>query len=136
MTAFINVCTFTHTIYCIEFKRFNNINKCFYRNCHLDSHNRTQIEVVTARIAIPVNGQHASSSSAVSINSKKSNIDMRTIVCNSLQSFWDMADNQFLEGLDVHCVFPVSENSKRVYFELPSKVQNKPHIVYSSVFRH
>ncbi|TOO03289.1 hypothetical protein CGH46_18535, partial [Vibrio parahaemolyticus] len=30
---------------------------------------------------------------------------MRTIICNSLQSFWDMADNQFLEGLDVHCVF-------------------------------
>ncbi|TOL52705.1 hypothetical protein CGH96_16745, partial [Vibrio parahaemolyticus] len=24
---------------------------------------------------------------------------MRTIICNSLQSFWDMADNQFLEGL-------------------------------------
>ncbi|HDY7825292.1 TPA: hypothetical protein RQK26_001612 [Vibrio vulnificus] len=34
---------------------------------------------------------------------------MRTIICNSLQSFWDMADNQFLEGLDVHCVFPVTE---------------------------
>ncbi|USD40559.1 hypothetical protein J4N42_10920 [Vibrio sp. SCSIO 43135] len=37
---------------------------------------------------------------------------MRTIVCNSVQSFWDMADNQFLEGLDVHCVFPVSEGLK------------------------
>ncbi|AMF95200.1 hypothetical protein KW419_13755 [Vibrio fluvialis] len=35
---------------------------------------------------------------------------MKTVICNSLQSFWDMADNQFLEGLDVHCVFPVSEN--------------------------
>ncbi|HCH2595285.1 TPA: hypothetical protein NKT16_001115 [Vibrio parahaemolyticus] len=34
---------------------------------------------------------------------------MRTIICNSLQSFWDMADNQFLEGLDVHCVFPVND---------------------------
>ncbi|NOH98027.1 hypothetical protein [Vibrio sp. 99-70-13A1] len=37
---------------------------------------------------------------------------MRTIICNSLQSFWDMADNQFLEGLDVHCVFPASDNLK------------------------
>ncbi|ADT87946.1 hypothetical protein J0676_12460 [Vibrio sp. Vb2880] len=37
---------------------------------------------------------------------------MKTVICNSLQSFWDMADNQFLEGLDVHCVFPVSENLK------------------------
>ncbi|ASI95649.1 MULTISPECIES: hypothetical protein [Vibrio] len=34
---------------------------------------------------------------------------MRTIICNSLQSFWDMADNHFLEGLDVHCVFPVND---------------------------
>ncbi|EJL6743102.1 hypothetical protein NMR85_000325 [Vibrio alginolyticus] len=34
---------------------------------------------------------------------------MRTIICNSLQSFWDMADNQFLEGLDVHCVFPAND---------------------------
>ncbi|WP_394250702.1 hypothetical protein [Vibrio profundi] len=37
---------------------------------------------------------------------------MRTIICNSLQSFWDMADNHFLEGLDVHCVFPVNDNLK------------------------
>ncbi len=35
---------------------------------------------------------------------------MRTIICNSLQSFWDMADNRFLEGLDVHCVFPVNDS--------------------------
>ncbi|EHA1125250.1 hypothetical protein FG475_08890 [Vibrio navarrensis] len=33
---------------------------------------------------------------------------MKTVICNSLQSFWDMADNQFLEGLDVHCVFPAN----------------------------
>ncbi|MGR5066915.1 MULTISPECIES: hypothetical protein [Vibrio] len=37
---------------------------------------------------------------------------MRTIVCNSLQSFWDMADNHFLEGLHVHCVFPVNDAIK------------------------
>ena len=37
---------------------------------------------------------------------------MKTIICNSLQSFWDMADNHFLEGLDVHCVFPVNDAIK------------------------
>jgi len=37
---------------------------------------------------------------------------MKTIICNSLQSFWDMADNQFLEGLDVHCVFPVNNTTQ------------------------
>jgi hypothetical protein len=89
--------------------------------------------MVTARIAIPVNGQHASSSSDVSINSKKSNIDMRTIVCNSLQSFWDMADNQFLEGLDVHCVFPVSENLKEFILNCQAKYKIK-HISFTRAF--
>ncbi|ARC91486.1 hypothetical protein B6A42_04200 [Vibrio coralliilyticus] len=37
---------------------------------------------------------------------------MKTIICNSIQSFWDMADNELLEGLDVHCVFPVSKGLK------------------------
>ncbi|MGR5237036.1 hypothetical protein [Vibrio alfacsensis] len=37
---------------------------------------------------------------------------MKTIICNSLQSFWDMADNHFLEGLNVHCVFPVNDAIK------------------------
>lgn len=37
---------------------------------------------------------------------------MKTIICNSLQSFWDMADNHFLGGLDVHCVFPVNDAIK------------------------
>ena len=37
---------------------------------------------------------------------------MKTIICNSLQSFWDMADNHFLEGLDVHCVFAVNDAIK------------------------
>ena len=89
--------------------------------------------MVTARIAIPVNGQHASSSSAVSINSKKSNIDMRTIVCNSLQSFGDMADNQFLEGLDVHCVFPVSENLKEFILNCQAKYKIN-HISFTRAF--
>ncbi|MDF2154402.1 hypothetical protein [Vibrio sp. CAU 1672] len=39
---------------------------------------------------------------------------MKTIICNSLQSFWDMADNQFLEGLDVHCVFPINDTIKDI----------------------
>lgn len=34
-----------------------------------------------------------------------------------------MADNQFLEGLDVHCVFPVCENLRR--FLLESKERYK-----------
>ncbi|MDP5254904.1 MULTISPECIES: hypothetical protein [unclassified Vibrio] len=34
---------------------------------------------------------------------------MKTVICNSLQSFWDMADNNMLDGLHVHCVFPVTE---------------------------
>ncbi|MGC9423264.1 MULTISPECIES: hypothetical protein [Vibrio] len=48
---------------------------------------------------------------------------MKTVICNSLQSFWDMADNHFLEGLDVHCVFPVCENLQR--FLLESKERYK-----------
>lgn len=34
---------------------------------------------------------------------------MKTIICKSIQSFWDMAENQLLEGLDVHWVFQVNE---------------------------
>lgn len=37
---------------------------------------------------------------------------MKKIICNSVQSFWDMADNELLENLDVHCVFPVTEGLK------------------------
>lgn len=48
---------------------------------------------------------------------------MKTVICNSLQSFWDMADNEFLEGLDVHCVFPVSEQLRT--FILESKQRYK-----------
>ncbi|MDC0609366.1 hypothetical protein OAP63_01410 [Vibrio sp.] len=42
---------------------------------------------------------------------------MKTVICNSLQSFWDMGDNAFLEGHDVHCVFPVSEQVKSFILE-------------------
>ncbi len=33
---------------------------------------------------------------------------VKTVVCNSLQSFWDMADNHMLDGMKVHCVFPIN----------------------------
>lgn len=89
--------------------------------------------MVTARIAIPVNDQQAIDALVVDINSKKSNIDMRTIVCNSLQSFWDMADNQFLEGLDVHCVFPVSENLKEFILSCQAKYKIN-HISFTRAF--
>ncbi|CAM2996849.1 hypothetical protein VITU102760_14705 [Vibrio tubiashii] len=42
----------------------------------------------------------------------KSKLSMKKIICNSVQSFWDMADNELLEDLDVHCVFPVTEGLK------------------------
>ncbi|MBA5764235.1 hypothetical protein H2O73_17885 [Vibrio sp. 404] len=37
---------------------------------------------------------------------------MKTVICNSLQSFWDMAENELLTDLNVHCVFPVTDNLK------------------------
>lgn len=42
---------------------------------------------------------------------------IKTVICNSLQSFWDMADNHFLEGLDVHCVFQANEQVKTLILE-------------------
>ena len=41
-------------------------------------------------------------------------LDMRTIVCNSAQSFLDMAENDLLKGMNVHCVFPASESVRRM----------------------
>ncbi|CAK4066753.1 hypothetical protein OH458_16225 [Vibrio sp. MarTm2] len=48
---------------------------------------------------------------------------MKTIICNSVQSFWDMADNELLEGLDVHCVFPVTEGLKAFILNYQEKYQ-------------
>ncbi len=48
---------------------------------------------------------------------------MKTVICNSLQSFWDMGDNNFLTGLDVHCVFPVSEQVKAFILESKERYQ-------------
>ncbi|CAH8183547.1 MULTISPECIES: hypothetical protein [Vibrio] len=48
---------------------------------------------------------------------------MKTIICNSLQSFWDMGDHQFLEGHNVHCVFPA--NNKLRGFILSSQDRYK-----------
>ncbi|WP_070962534.1 hypothetical protein [Vibrio sonorensis] len=58
---------------------------------------------------------------------------MKTIICNSVQSFWDMADNQLLEGLDVHCVFPTSEGLKAFILAYKEKYQIRS-ITFSSAF--
>ncbi|PJC86077.1 hypothetical protein CSW98_10900 [Vibrio sp. HA2012] len=39
---------------------------------------------------------------------------MKTIICNSAQSFLDMAENDFLKGMNVHCVFHATETVKRM----------------------
>ncbi|QFT09029.1 hypothetical protein FIV04_03400 [Vibrio sp. THAF190c] len=69
------------------------------------------------------------------VNNKKQkeHIDMRTVICNSLQSFWDMADNQFLEGLDVHCVFPVTDNLKEFILNCQAKYKIN-HISFTRAF--
>ncbi len=58
---------------------------------------------------------------------------MRTIICNSLQSFWDMADNQFLAGMHVHCVFPTDDKTQAILLNLQDeyKIRN---ISFSEVF--
>ncbi|WP_406731824.1 hypothetical protein RJD39_08875 [Vibrio scophthalmi] len=48
---------------------------------------------------------------------------MKTIICNSLQSFWDMAENELLLGLDVHCVFPTSDRLKKFILDYQQKYQ-------------
>ncbi|MDR9830196.1 hypothetical protein RCJ22_31940 [Vibrio sp. FNV 38] len=48
---------------------------------------------------------------------------MKTIICNSLQSFWDMADNQLLNGQQVHCVFPVTQSLKAFIMNYQVKYQ-------------
>ncbi|WP_428772277.1 hypothetical protein [Vibrio sp.] len=60
---------------------------------------------------------------------------MRTVICNSIQSFWDMAENQFLEGLDVHCVFPVSSGVKAFILNYKSKYRIRS-ITFSDAFDH
>ncbi len=46
---------------------------------------------------------------------------MKTVTCNSLQSFWDMADHKFLENLNVHCVFPVTGYLKNLILSSQSR---------------
>ncbi|GLQ71479.1 hypothetical protein [Vibrio penaeicida] len=58
---------------------------------------------------------------------------MRTIICNSAQSFWDMADNQFLDGREVHCVFPVNDSMKRYIMSYQNRC-NIRNISFSEVF--
>ena len=59
---------------------------------------------------------------------------MKTVICNSLQSFWDMGDNNFLEGLDVHCVFPVSAHVKAFILESKERYQIRSISFSSAIF--
>ncbi|MDN3698911.1 MULTISPECIES: hypothetical protein [Vibrio] len=58
---------------------------------------------------------------------------MRTIICNSIQSFWDMAENHFLEDLDVHCVFPTNDNLKSLIMNY-QKQYNIKSVSFTRVF--
>ncbi|ASI88781.1 MULTISPECIES: hypothetical protein [Vibrio] len=58
---------------------------------------------------------------------------MRTVICNSIQSFWDMAENQFLEGHNVHCVFPVTDKVKSL-MKIYQQQYRINQITYSEVF--
>jgi hypothetical protein len=50
---------------------------------------------------------------------------MKTVVCNSAQSFLDMAENDFLNGQNVHCVFPVTESIKKMILHCQRRHQIK-----------
>ncbi len=58
---------------------------------------------------------------------------MRTIICNSLQSFWDMAENELLTDLNVYCVFPVNDSLKNIMlsYQVEYKIRN---ISFTTVF--
>ncbi len=58
---------------------------------------------------------------------------MRTIICNSIQSFWDMADNELLNGQHVHCVFPVTETLRSFMLNYQTKYSIEK-ISFSSLF--
>ncbi|SON49481.1 hypothetical protein [Vibrio tapetis] len=58
---------------------------------------------------------------------------MKTVICNSAQSFWDMADNHFLDGQEVHCVFPVNTSMKRFILSYQTRCNIK-NISFSSIF--
>jgi|GEM_PF-3317815 len=58
---------------------------------------------------------------------------MKTIICNSAQSFWDMADNHFLDGQEVHCVFPVNNSMKRFILSYQTRCNIK-NISFSNIF--
>ncbi|WP_278183098.1 hypothetical protein [Vibrio misgurnus] len=58
---------------------------------------------------------------------------MKTVICNSLQSFWDMADADFLAGVHVHCVFPASESLKMMLTEACQRHQIR-NITFTKAF--
>ncbi|EGU49356.1 hypothetical protein VII00023_09980 [Vibrio ichthyoenteri ATCC 700023] len=59
---------------------------------------------------------------------------MKTIICNSLQSFWDMAENELLIDLDVHCVFPTSEHLKAFILDYQERYKIRS-ISFTSAFQ-
>ena len=58
---------------------------------------------------------------------------MKTIICNSLQSFWDMAENELLNDLSVHCVFPASNELKKFILSFQKKYHIRT-ISFTSAF--
>lgn len=54
---------------------------------------------------------------------------MKTVICNSLQSFWDI----FLSGVHVHCVFPASESLKMMLIEACQRHQIR-NITFTKAF--
>ncbi|ROV58365.1 hypothetical protein EGH82_18805 [Vibrio ponticus] len=58
---------------------------------------------------------------------------MKTVICNSLQSFWDMAENELLTDLSVHCVFPVTDSLKDFILNYQQQYQIRS-ISFTTVF--
>ncbi|WP_194437941.1 hypothetical protein [Vibrio fluminensis] len=58
---------------------------------------------------------------------------MKTVICNSLQSFWDMAENELLTDLSVHCVFPVTDSLKNFILNYQQQYQIRS-ISFTTVF--
>ncbi|PWI35205.1 hypothetical protein DI392_02760 [Vibrio albus] len=55
---------------------------------------------------------------------------MKTVICNSAQSFLDMAENDFLKGMDVHCVFPTTDTVKKMIMHC-QKRHNIGHVSFA-----
>ncbi|MGF1775587.1 hypothetical protein L4D05_02145 [Vibrio nomapromontoriensis] len=60
---------------------------------------------------------------------------MHTVICNSIQSFLDMAESKLLEGRHVHCVFSVDKYSKIMIHNYKAQYRIAK-ITYSNHFIH